>query len=154
MEGNLIIMGGGAVCFSFGTFWNKGVFSLHLQNEPQPCADPSRHGGIAEPTIAKWIALQTSEVPVPQSSMATLGRVEVDSRVKANGEVKSVKQMSINSAAEFHAVVQAAQPVILKNLDIGRCTTTWTPEYLTERIGGDRTVRLGAFTLSIADTYI
>jgi tRNA wybutosine-synthesizing protein 4 len=26
--GKLLIMGGSAVCFSFGTYWNKGCFTL------------------------------------------------------------------------------------------------------------------------------
>lgn len=28
VNGSLIIMGGSAVCFSFGTFWNRGCFTL------------------------------------------------------------------------------------------------------------------------------
>src|SRR5690348_1766071 len=30
---SLIIMGGGAVCFSFGTFWNRGCYTVLLEEE-------------------------------------------------------------------------------------------------------------------------
>src|SRR5436309_2075178 len=66
MNENLIIMGGGAVCFSFGAFWNKGCFSLHLQiyarrdGIKNPCIN--REGNPSVINLSRWVYLQTLEM--------------------------------------------------------------------------------------------
>ena len=33
----LMIMGGGAVCYAFGTFWNRAVYTVQLARPEKPC---------------------------------------------------------------------------------------------------------------------
>lgn len=116
----VLILGGGAVCFSFGTFWNEGTWLL------------KRVDSTVENTWS--LAASASKVyPQPQ-----VRRLAVEPR--GPDLVKSVPRIRIKSAAQFEQVVAKGQPVIIEGSDIGPCTELWTKEYLADAVGRDRKV--------------
>lgn len=119
----LVIMGGSAVCFSFGTFWNKGCYTLQSKGQNQPVSQ-------------SWNYLHTVELAKPAGAPNGLSFVGHDSQA-----VVSVRRTEIGSAAEFLQILDVGKPVILKGLDLGSCTTEWTSKYLKEHVGAEREAR-------------
>jgi tRNA wybutosine-synthesizing protein 4 len=124
----IVVMGGGAVCFSFGTFWNKGCFTLKLKLEDATAGAAS---------VVPFTYLTTTEVdrstskPAATSNNTPLGQPK---------EPKPILRTKISSAEDFSSIMAAAQPVIIEGLDLGSCTTSWTTDYLLSKIGAQREI--------------
>lgn len=113
------VIGGGAICFSFGVFWNENM--LHL----------SSCNGVPGPLVE--ISTQAHDLlsePKPMSS--TLKSAHI------GGAVAIVDQ--VQSSHDFEQIVKDGQPVIMSNLDVGSCMAEWTLPNLTTKIGGERLI--------------
>ncbi|KAI1972797.1 tRNA methyltransferase ppm2 [Ophidiomyces ophidiicola] len=117
----ILIAGGGAVCFSFGTYWNSGTWLL------QDTTLSSSNG---------WLPVE-SAIDSEQNPARTITATPQPSR---EGSVVQVARMTISSSQEFRTIVDKGLPVILQGLDFGRCVELWTKEYLQKAVGGDRKV--------------
>lgn len=113
------VLGGGAVCFSFGTFWNEIILSMSsCDRAPRPL-----------------IKVITQE-PEPFSERKPTGNILTPSRLV--GTVPRDDQ--IQSSKDFEQILNDGRPVIMRNLDLGLCMADWTLKYLTAKIGGDRAI--------------
>lgn len=129
---SLLIMGGSAVCFSFGTFWNKGCYTF-LTRENQSAIDNNNLDSERPQEV--WAYLRTNgphTLKTNTTAIAATGQVAPS--------LTSVPRIKINSSNEFHQVLQAGVPVIIEGSNIGSCTTDWTADYLREKIGPGREV--------------
>ncbi|KAI9787133.1 MAG: tRNA methyltransferase ppm2 [Geoglossum umbratile] len=110
----MLIIGGGATCFSFGTYWNDGLWALSVDGQDR----------------LSWRF---------QENVA--GSSSSDVRPTAPSHtISHVQRISIKSGQDFEALLSKAQPAILEGLDIGDCIQNWTFTYLKERIGAGRQV--------------
>jgi tRNA wybutosine-synthesizing protein 4 len=128
-----VVMGGSAVCFSFGTFWNKGCFTIHAAGGDYDPRSPASVTGAAPTTL--WRYTRTVVACSPVESFGGTHPIST-----ANREPVNVSRMRIASIEQFEQLLQAGQPVILEKSDIGACTSKWTNEYLKEKVGIDREV--------------
>lgn len=123
----LVIVGGGAVCFSFGTYWNKGCYTAHIPNS----ANRSSHHELSTfrfmQTLGPYMGTGPYSVPPP-------------AKEKTSEVITQVPRLRIKSEADFLHAMQSGRPVILEGLDIGPCTSKWTNSYLKEQVGADREV--------------
>lgn len=113
------ILGGGAVCFSFGIFWNENM--LHLSScdrAPRPLVE-----------------ISTQEHELFSKPKPTSGALK---SAHFGGAVATVDQ--VQSPHDFKQILKDGQPVIMRNLDMGLCTAEWTLSKLTTKIGGDRLI--------------
>lgn len=133
---NIIITGGGAVCFSFGTFWNRGCFTLSLQVMPRN--ENSEDNGSQSQVLETWKYLQTVE-SFPHGSN---GSGPSNLNREKTLDLITIQRMKISSACDFSTLVSLAKPVILEELNLGSCTTTWTSDYLQDHVGRDSKVCL------------
>ena len=136
---SLLIMGGGAVCFSFGTFWNKGCYTLCLSKRPS-APSLTRSGIKPTSTPNSWKYMKTIEMGSASKTETSLDATS-SQQLKAK-EPTAIRRKNISSASDFAAILASAQPLILESLDFGSCTHSWTNEYLLDRIGRDRQVSL------------
>ena len=118
----IIILGGGAVCFSFGSYSNRDLLTLSPSNQTNDTSIP--------------IGLLGMDLEKPLKGTASLSSNDLTSH-KYAGESRSVK---IDSVQRFSQIVSRGQPAIFKGVDLGLCVTEWTLSGLTARIGGDRAV--------------
>ena len=118
-----LIVGGGATCFSFGAYWNSGSW-LMCDRE----AGESSHWSLVKPTPPS----PQHRLRSPSLTAATKGVVAVPPQ--------AVEPVCIASDEDFTELVQASTPKILTSLDIGPCTTLWTPSYLLSKTSPSRTV--------------
>jgi tRNA wybutosine-synthesizing protein 4 len=135
----LVIMGGGAVCFSFGTFWNRGCFALSLRIISSN--EHSQSHKSQSLALETWKYLQTIELVPPGKSTNHVDRLSTLNEAK-KFELVTIPRTKLSSADDFSAIVSLAKPVILEELDLGSCTKAWTSTYLKDHIGRDNKVRL------------
>ncbi len=121
----VVIAGGGAVCFSMGSFWNQNCLKITRGNASglKPWrAVPQQHYGTAQRKTAKapHLGKQNKKKKPRQPNIAETLRVH------------------LKSPEDFKQLVAASKPAIIEGLDIGPCTELWSLDYLKERIGPER----------------
>jgi tRNA wybutosine-synthesizing protein 4 len=120
IRGNVLIVGGGAVCFSFGTSWNSGSWLIH--------------DGTTRPATA-WALLD------PDAPPSLPAPVRISSpKSERNGSLRPIARSTPATADDIRNIVQQAVPRVLGSVDIGPCLNLWTLDYLKEKIGADRPV--------------
>ena len=113
------ILGGGGVCFSFGTYWNETIISL------SDCVGSPR-------SLKEVLAQEPDPLKKLGSSNNGLKSAYLANTVPRDEEVQS--------PVDFETILNNRQPVIMKNLDLGLCTAEWTLTNLANKIGEDRLV--------------
>ncbi|KAJ4989151.1 leucine carboxyl methyltransferase [Stagonosporopsis vannaccii] len=125
---DVVIAGGGAVCFSMGSFWNEHFLTLtSFEGEPE-----------------SWIPLQPqatgSATTDSKPDNVNKHKVQKQSSKKViqGPKSKGVPRMQLQTPEDFAALVAISKPAIITGLDIGSCPGLWTLEYLEEKLGPDR----------------
>jgi tRNA wybutosine-synthesizing protein 4 len=116
-------LGGGAVCFSFGTHWNEDTWILQK-------AKTTPETGWALRDVNR----EEGDNRIPVNHVADVGPIQVAENLPG------VARIEIRTALEFDELAKKSQPIILDSLDIGDCTKLWSIEYLRAKIGPDRMV--------------
>lgn len=130
---SMLIMGGGAVCFSFGTFWNKGCYTVSPAEEDggNQKSDKQTTG-----SSGPWSYLNTVDSESSHPPKVALRPSPLENQKPR--EPITIARKKISSWTDFAAILSSAEPVILEGLDIGSCTDLWTNSYLLDRIGQHR----------------
>lgn len=126
---SLVVTGGSAVCFSFGTFWNEGNYTIAL-----PDSKSAQYQGTAKHSEV-WRLLRTVAAEVPAKAVEANISTEPVS-------ITRIPRVHLGSAADFSRILESSTPVIIEKADIGPCTTKWTMDYLKEKVGPEREVSI------------
>jgi tRNA wybutosine-synthesizing protein 4 len=121
----MVILGGGATCFSMGTYWNKGPYTLDVSFSDNPV------------DALKMQYLQTVEILPGDRSNGALGE---ETQGLSAPEITSIPQVTIQSAADFEGILRNGQPVVLKGLSLGPCVGRWDLNYISDKAGPERKV--------------
>lgn len=130
-ENEVMLAGGGAVCFSMGSFWNTGHFSLTLGT-----------GEVRPWTVVASRSSEGSQHDLQrpaQSDGKTSAKKERKSR-PALPRSTSIRRIRLSSPEDFAQLLAASEPAIIEDVDIGPCKDLWTLNYLKERIGAEREI--------------
>ncbi|KAK1985096.1 leucine carboxyl methyltransferase [Colletotrichum cereale] len=139
-DGNFAIVGGGATCFSMGTYWAVGSHGFHFDASrlpprsdtlpPSPQTEPVRY-------------LETVEI--------TAGNKENAVESLAPVERQTVPRVKIETAEQFQKILEAGKPVVIEGSDIGPCKSAWSADYLINSVGSDRKVSVHESTTEKMD---
>ncbi|KFX89195.1 hypothetical protein O988_08722 [Pseudogymnoascus sp. VKM F-3808] len=102
-----LIMGGGAVCFSFGTFWNKGCYTLSLDAESGSniaSADKQITGSREPWSFLDTVDSESNQPPKVSSRSPPLEHEKPKEPI-------TVPRKKISSWTDFAAILSSAQPV-------------------------------------------
>ncbi|KAI1323855.1 leucine carboxyl methyltransferase [Xylariaceae sp. FL0255] len=139
-NGQLVLMGGGATCFSMGTFWNEGSFtSAHALRAP----GGGTHAEVLEP-LQHCRTVETTDYTKPATSPhgnSSMGRASI----------KAVPRKRIETKEEFMEALQAGNPVVIEGSNLGECMNLWTTENLKAKVGSQRMVVVHEATSSRMD---
>lgn len=119
----IVIIGGGAVCFSFGTFLNDGVWAFS-----ESLLEPEKIWTLKEHD-------ETYDYKSNVLSQSSSGSAQVSDLTS----LISSCSLRANSK-DFEQIVKAAAPIAAREVDLGRCTEQWSSAYLREAVGADRQV--------------
>ena len=133
-QGRTLIAGGGAVCFSFGTYWNTEYWTLTSANE------------VTEST---WTLVETYSTT--RSHLQAPSPILNPSTTHSDS-TNFVPSTKVESERDFQRIANNGKPVTMKNLEIGDCSAKWSLKYLKSTIGADRPVCLQAPT-SVTDAH-
>ena len=122
-SGLSITLGGGCTCFSFGNYFNTGIWILY-----------DREAG-----------LQTDWIIVPSKPAILLPEKEKEKEpteiTNSQAHERFVERTNIDSAEEFGSkVVRWMEPKLLDGLDFGSCIHKWSLSYLKNTISPTRNV--------------
>lgn len=113
------VLGGGAVCFSFGTFWNETMLNMSSSDlVPRP--------------LTEIFAQKPDQFSERRSTGKILSPGHIAGTVPRHDQFQS--------AEEFEQILNDGRPVIMRNMDMGFCTADWTLSNLTTKVGGERVV--------------
>lgn len=125
-DGSVVVVGGGATCFSMGTCWNKGVYTIRI------LATGEQENA---PLTPRWVHEKTIDI-IPNQRSQPASRV-----AQVTGQpAQIIPRVKVNTAEEFAKLVQKGRPVVLEGLDLGSCVPNWTLNYLVDKVGADRKV--------------
>lgn len=132
-EDRLVIIGGGATCFSMGTYWETGVYSVTVRNSlRQTSSVRSASRGVTEVTCVE--------------SRRAVRCASRDSRSvglpTAKASVTTIPRIRIGSQKSFDEILCDGKPVIIEGLGLGHCLRNWTSDYLVQKVGGNTEVKL------------
>lgn len=122
-ESQVLILGGGAVCFSFGTFWTEGSWVLQS----------------AESTATNDWTLVPAAAHTPKAVASP--DVPRAAGCSTASKLSSIRRTRVETSEQFEQILADGKPVIIEGSDIGPCTELWTKEYLTDAVGSDCKVR-------------
>ncbi|GFF34488.1 hypothetical protein IFM58399_03889 [Aspergillus lentulus] len=118
----VLILGGGAVCFSFGTFWTEGSWVL------RPAGSTAQNEWTLVP--------EATHTPRPVASP----NVPQIAGCSTTSKLSSIRRIRVDTSEQFQQILANGKPVIIEGSDIGPCVELWTKEYLTDAVGSDRKV--------------
>jgi tRNA wybutosine-synthesizing protein 4 len=115
-SGNLTLVGGGGVCFSFGSFWNEKIFQL-------------TRTGIHN-SIQRWKLLEETSSQTPTER----------ARSFTKNQSQQIPRIQITTPQHWRQILQSSEVCVLEGLNFGSCTTKWTPEYLKSIVGDKKVI--------------
>lgn len=138
-KGALIIVAGGAACFSFGTFWNQKVWTIQahfiydhsgegavwsLERNPEYCI-------ISTPNPQK-----KTETDHQTTQSVTTPVINSDSFPT----VAAIQRGRLETARHFDQIIDRSTPFVIEGSNLGSCVTEWTLDNLGTKIGIGRPV--------------
>ncbi|KHN97835.1 Leucine carboxyl methyltransferase 2 [Metarhizium album ARSEF 1941] len=129
-KGSVVILGGGATCFSMGTFWETGVFQLIPRG---------KEDGVGSPEVTKRRP-PTVRFLASQRVVSSTNKKLWQEPSLEKAKVATIPRVRLETTAQFEDILQAGLPVIISNADLGGCVQKWTPSYMVDRVGHDTKV--------------
>ena len=125
---SVALAGGGAVCFSFGTYWNQHIYSIQMggpgkertwtyDQGKQWRSDAKRFQGSNDELLNPHITGDLITIPM-----------------------SVVPRVALKDSQEFERMVKTSSPVVMDNMDIGPCITEWSLEALKVKVGAHRPI--------------
>lgn len=133
VDGQLVVMGGGATCFSMGTYWNSVCYTLGYNPN-----SPVHGSATTSSNDRKWTFSRVVEVTEATESQS-------GSIAPCNGQgalTVDIPRLQISTADAFLAVLKAGKPVIIESGDLGNCIKTWSSDHIVQQLGFDREVTI------------
>lgn len=123
-DNSIALAGGGALCFSFGTYWNERIWTLRTR--PKDDGSP----GL-------WNVENIRE----NKGKGHFERDKRDSyRREAPHHITGIQRINIETASEFERLLRDSRPAVMEGLDLGPCVRDWSLDALKAKIGSDRMV--------------
>ncbi|KAF4952832.1 hypothetical protein FGADI_6421 [Fusarium gaditjirri] len=120
----LLVLGGGATCFSMGTFWDTGVYKIDLTNAVSEMP-------YIQPANCRPVSIYYQDSPKLTHQTTTIERHQPTLKPS----IKSIERIKLRSKLDFEQLVENRKPVIIESLDLGGCVEKWSPEYMVQRVG-------------------
>jgi len=138
VDGGLIVLGGGATCFSFGTYWNSPSI---LTDDPEASLKCGWHLLTTQKPDSALGKHELTERPARQASpnIAPQPNGHAESQIRLP-DAQHIHRRSLAQGIDFEAFVNDGRPVVFSDGDVGPCTTIWSNGYLKEAIGYGRKV--------------
>lgn len=130
VDDNIMVFGGGATCFSMGTYWQGGASTISIHNKPT-------HWKHSKP-IAE--GLTRPQFMGSQRFVSGTSRSQHQGSKEVDATITTVARTRLETPQQLRDILEAAVPVIIAKTDIGDCVWKWTSSYMIDRVGHDTQV--------------
>ena len=124
----LVMIGGGATCFSFNTHLNRHIWKMNRQGNVE---------------FASWRLCHYSQEPNEPLSKRlkalTINRTPDKLPIMVE-EFKHVRRGKLSNTKNLLNCIRENEPFVFEGVNLGDCTDKWTTEYLKSKVGPDRSV--------------
>lgn len=125
---NAVVYGGGAVCFSFGSYWNE-VATLNFSNSKP---------------ISSLHLIQKSPKLVTSTDNGHRFKNGISNQTEPQ-KVSPIREVDLSKLTSFDQflkdVYSTEKPAVFRNLELGPCLELWKdPKYLSKSVGPDQKV--------------
>ncbi|KAI5457239.1 hypothetical protein BGZ63DRAFT_427960 [Mariannaea sp. PMI_226] len=125
LGGTLCLVGGGATCFSMGTFWETGIYTIDTSSIfPELLQRRKTH--------ERNIIIQYQDSPRLSHYPVAVSEVR---KGTTKLQMNTIPRVSLNKESSFQDILRKRKPVIIEGLDLGGCVENWTPENMVQRLG-------------------
>jgi tRNA wybutosine-synthesizing protein 4 len=127
------IVGGGAICFSFGSCINSGVWCFNrLENSSQSVQTGSW-------TLLRQSSRSGNEVRFPDTEVEATQQIFDDTTTfqKTEGFI-AIHRIGAPWKESLSKRIAKGKPCVFEHVDLGSCTEKWTTDYLREALNSDR----------------
>jgi len=136
--GQITVIGGGATCFSMGTFWTPGVYTFRLEG-----------GSRSEDTIhssppSLLFHHKTTEPRLPK--LASFAGANSDDGPASLTQVPRIKLVT---GEDLDRLINSKEPAVIEELKLGPCVGRWDLNYLANIVGRDRKVRVSMLSFPL-----
>ena len=123
----VVVIGGGATCFSFGKHMNANIWKFDNQGQRGMEAWRCVQLGSASTGVDRGLKKQDlfAVIPSPRPT-------------RSRAESSQDQKITLSDATRFPETISEGTPAVFASLDLGPCVTKWTTEYLKETIGPTR----------------
>ncbi|KAI1825176.1 leucine carboxyl methyltransferase [Xylaria intraflava] len=125
----LLFMGGGATCFSMGTYWNEGCYTLNLEylaNDNSPT--------LSQGPLRFQKSIEVIDQPRHTNNIC-------DGDIKSQpATISNIPRIRVSTDDVFENIIKAGKPVVIEGSNLGACVNKWTAAYLSERVGQQKKV--------------
>ncbi len=129
-DGDVLLVGGGAVCFSFGVHWNTSCYTIRRPSAARSSMWHFHQTDLGEAEVAN------NEEPSPPNGDLGAAITEDEAPTK----MESIERIRIENEKDFENLLKRGRPAIIEGLDLGQCVELWTTDYLIDRVVADRKV--------------
>jgi tRNA wybutosine-synthesizing protein 4 len=137
-DDSLLVVGGGATCFSMGTFWETNAYKIRIPDHILDSLYPTSRSYASSRSAPSLVGSRKfSNLP----AATTVSEDKILDREEHGIQVTSVPRIQLESAEQFQKILRDGKPVIFKNCNIGHCQSKWSPEFLVSQIGANEKVR-------------
>ncbi|TID25863.1 LCM-domain-containing protein [Venturia nashicola] len=136
VDDEVIIFGGGGVCFSFGAFWNEKHFILRSTE------DAVGSTWRIMTSEAKTLSVEAKKMPTTLLGQKAALRLQGLPQPSSSAlqHAQQIPHAELSSPEDFQTLVATTHPIVIRHLDLGPCLDLWTPRYLKDKIDPDRSV--------------
>lgn len=129
------VFGGGAVCFSMGSYWESRSWDIELPPDSQCSYYNTLYSG---PGTCEYLESPKVLGKAQDETESRQYGAEVGKQAKAT--VAPIPRTRLTSGEDFRRYLQDGKPVVIEGLNVGDCLDKWTPAYLVEQVGKEKQV--------------
>ncbi|KAI1300753.1 leucine carboxyl methyltransferase [Xylaria venustula] len=128
-DNQILVMGGGATCFSMGTYWNEGCYTLKLGSFSNASLTTTSRNPLS---LRNIVEITGSPHPVKMVHAGDIRSQQI--------AIVEVPKIRVTTENDFEKILKAGKPVIVEGSDLGTCVRSWNGAYMTEKVGSERKV--------------
>ena len=129
----LVVLGGGAICFSFGSYLNTNIWRFTPEGKGRDAA---------------WKLMPRESSPPDEERSAKRQKLTIlpsnPCSSGYSGDFIPVKRIQANGLHFFQKKIKRGswKPCVFESVNVGPCVTKWTTEYLKKAVGVQRQVEV------------
>lgn len=132
VDNTLMVVGGGATCFSMGTYWETSVYMIKIPksiSETVPL--PENKQGHSPANVDLAINFVESH-RIVSGGGSNSGDFQTLTR---GASVATIPRVRLRAPGDFENILRERKPVIIEGLSSGSCLQKWSPEFMAEQVG-------------------